>query len=193
MDGKRKLAAVAIAGVIVVTGGCGKAAEKISEKTAEHELGKNSKVKIDGDNVSVDDGKGNKVAVDSNGVHVTSPDGSTMDGGVGTKLPDGWPDELKPPKGVTIVYGATGTSGGKKSLTATGTAEATVKELYNGVKSQLTSAGYTLGTDSLMEAGGDELGSLVGTKGDTTVTVAITSNPSEAGKSTVNMAIEQPA
>ena len=184
MHGHRTMAGIAVAAMLLATAGCGKVAEKV----AEHQLGSGSKVKISNGKVSVNDGKGNSYTADPNGVHVSTPNGSS-DSNIGTKLPAGWPSELKPPASITITYGISNTSGGKSTMSATGTTSAPVKDVYAGVKKQLTDAGYTLVSDNLSTTGGMSIGVLSAKNSKYEVSVEVGSSPTASGTTSVTMSI----
>lgn len=179
MDSKMKvLAGLLAAGLAVGVTACSSsdAAEKIAEKAAEQQTG--------GD-----------VDIDSDGsVKYTDDEGNTVDMGTGSELPKDWPDELKPPDSVKITTASTSTTNGEKNMYVLATSSDSFDDLYNGVKSQLESAGFEITNDSntSIDGGGyagidaenDEFTANViiaadDTSGDTTLTFNLTAKNAE--------------
>lgn len=156
---------LAVVGMVAVlafgAAGCGggsEAAEKIAEKAIEEGSG--------GD-VDVD--------VDSNGenVKVTDKDGNVSEYGTGADLPEGWPEDLKPPKDIEILAASTSTDSGKKTMFVTAQSSAPFDELVDGLNQQLTDAGYELGDSSTIDAGSGGYTGISATGPDYTVTVSL--------------------
>ncbi|HEY4378181.1 MAG TPA: hypothetical protein VGM93_13530, partial [Acidimicrobiales bacterium] len=92
----RRLAALGLCGVFTLTG-CGKIAEKATEKAIEKAS--------DCQNVHVSDKgasgecNGEKFDANSKGGTFTDKDGNTTSYGTSDGLPKGWPADLNPPQG----------------------------------------------------------------------------------------------
>jgi hypothetical protein len=175
MNTKRALTGVGLATLLLLTSGCGKAAEKASEKATEKAIESQGggKVDIDGDKIKVDDGSGGSCTYTDDKMDCTGKAGDTeYSSGGNAKLPAGWPDELKPPKGTELVSAGKTTAGGKQVLTANGIVDASEKDVYEALKEQLTDAGYEITGDG------------------NTVTVGVTGNTAGEG-SVVTMGIAE--
>ncbi|QXC61980.1 hypothetical protein KSP35_03935 [Aquihabitans sp. G128] len=187
MSAKRIIGTFGAAALLVLGSGCGKvaekAAEKATEKAIEDQSGGDAKVDIDGGKVKVSDGDGNTYETGDDGsVKISGDDGSTsFTSGEGTELPKGWPDDLAPPKG-TKIETATESDG---SLTVSGSLDAPVKAVYDGIKAQLQDGGYELTGDTYTSAEGSGYGSLTATKGQKDVSVSVTGGGSDGSDGSV--------
>lgn len=179
MSGTRKLAGATLVAALVVAGaGCGKAAEKVSEKAAEKAAEQAAGGNVD---INSDDGS----------VKITDDQGNVTEIG-GASLPDGWPDELKPPDSVKIVSASTNTIDGKKSLFALGEADGSMEDYYQGVKTQLTDAGYDIQSDTMTSATDGGYAGVSATNGTYDVTVSITTGDS-ADKTNISFSVTESA
>jgi len=192
MTGKRIVGTLGVAALLVLgASGCGKVAEKatekVTEKAIEDQTGGKAKVDLGNGKVKVKDGSGNSYETDQDGnVKIKSDDGSTsFTSGDGTKLPDGWPKDLEPPKGTTIET-ATATEG---ALTVSGSLAAPVKDVYDGLKAQLADGGYELTADSYNTSDGIGSAALTATKGKKDVSVSITEGSDGAKSATVIISV----
>lgn len=120
---------------------------------------------------------------------IQGPDGSTSYTS-GTDLPKDWPKDLDPPKEVTITNSLSTTSGGKKNDLVNATASVGAKDLYDGLKAQITGAGYTVTGDNFFSGSSGDGGTLQATKGTATVNVIITT---EAGETHISFTYSTPA
>lgn len=170
MSVQRKLAGITLAAALVFAGaGCGDdAAEKITEKALE---------KSSGGKVDVDSKDGT--------VKLTDKDGNTSSYGTGTELPKGWPDELKPPKSITILASSTSTTNGKKQLFVTAESSATVTELSEGLKAQFEDAGYEITNESNLSSTDGGYASIEAKGPKYTASVSLAGDSSSKGKTTV--------
>lgn len=155
----RRGAAAGLVGLALVVGasGCGKVSEKIAEEAVE----RNS----DCENVDID-ASGGGFSGNCGGVDV---DGNLSGD---AELPDGWPSELAPPEGLQIVA-ATATDTPTRTLSVTGSLDGEVAAVYEGIKTQLTEAGYTIDSDSLTDAGSGQSGALTATGPEYTASVVV--------------------
>ncbi|MCU1497573.1 MAG: hypothetical protein JWM47_1526 [Acidimicrobiales bacterium] len=175
MTGRRTVGILGVAALLVLGSGCGKvaekAAEKATEKAIEDQTGGDAKVDLDSGKVKVDDGRGGTMEVDGNGnLEVTDKDGNTsVSSGDGTGLPAGWPEELDPPEGTKIIT-ASSTDG---ALSVSGTLDASVREVLDGLKAQLTGAGYEISGDNFGEASGTSYGNITATGDDYVVSATV--------------------
>ena len=83
-------------------------------------------------------GSPSSTRVDSNGGDSSSS---------GTSLPSGFPVALAPPDGSKITMATKNTSDGKTTYLVSAELNGSVDDVYKGVKSQVTSAGYTVSGD----------------------------------------------
>jgi hypothetical protein len=196
MTKTRVLAGIGVAGALLLTGGCGKAADKIAERAAEEAIENSAgggEVDISGDgsfsyndgNVSYEtDADGNMVMKGPDGEVITADaDGNmTMSGedgettyttGENAELPAGWPDFLALPGGSTLMASTTTTEGGVKVGNITAELEGAVSDAYEGFKSALEDEGFEIGSDSFTESSDGDFASLSGDKGDQSVSITI--------------------
>ncbi|WP_426572854.1 hypothetical protein [Aquihabitans sp. McL0605] len=89
--------------------------------------------------VKTDDGKSS--------VEYTDKDGNTTTYGADASLPEGWPQDLAPPATVRLVSSSSADTGGKKQLFVTGESTAPFDQLHDGIKAQLTAAGFDITND----------------------------------------------
>lgn len=169
MSVQRKLAGITLAAALVFAGaGCGDdAAEKITEKALE---------KSSGGKVDVDSEDGT--------VKLTDKDGNTSSYGTGTDLPEGWPDELKPPKTINILASSTSTTDGKKQLFVTAESTTDLATLAKGLKAQFEDAGYEITNESNLSSA-DGYASLEAKGPKYTASVSLAGDASEKGKTTI--------
>lgn len=161
----RKLAGVSLAASLVLFGvGCGgsDAAEKLTEKAIEEGTGAQD-VDIDAD--------GN--------VKVTDEDGNTTEFGTSAELPEEWPSDLTPPDSVNILASNTTTTDGKQEMFLTAESSDSVADLYEGMKAQLTDAGYEITSDTVSDTGdGGSYASVTAENDEFTANVSLASDGS---------------
>lgn len=175
MFAKRTLIACSLV-VAFALAGCGSGsdvAEKIAEEAAEQGSGGN--VDIEDGNVKYTDDEGNETEFDVSG---------------SAELPDGFPEDLAPPDSVKIITSNTSTVNGQKTMVVYGEADGTVEELAEGLKSQLTEAGYEISNDSSMAGTGGDFVGLTATKGTTTVTASVT-GATTGGKTAISLSVSE--
>jgi len=164
MRGTRKLALLSVAATFVFIGAaCGSSSgdlsDKIAEKAAENASGGDVDINSEDGKVTYKDDEGNETEIDVSGD--------------GAELPKDFPEELAPPKGVKIVSATTNTVNGEKTLYVLGEAEGTVEEFYNGLKTQLEEAGYTIENDTMMSGTDGGYAGITAKKGSTEVTASV--------------------
>lgn len=143
--------------LVVGASGCG----RIGEKVAEEAIERNS----DCENIDINSDEG---AVSG------SCSGDDFDANVSgnAELPDGWPTDLAPPEGFAIVT-STASDSPVRTLNVIGSLDGDVTAVYEGIKTQLTDAGYTIDTDSLADAGSGLSGALAATGPEYTAAVTV--------------------
>ncbi len=173
----RVVAAGAVALALVVGGaGCGKVAEKVAEKASGCE-----DIDASGDEVGANcDGVSAGVDADGN-VAVTDEDGNSFDAsadGTGA-LPDEWPADLAPPEGAGIVSSTVTDA----NLSVTAGLDGDVGEVYEGIKTQLEAAGYTIDYDTVSDSGAGQVGSVAasGPEWDANVNVSTNNGDTSLG------------
>lgn len=163
----RKLAGASLATALLLLGvGCSGSdvAENLTEKAIEESTG-NQDVDIDAD--------GN--------VKVTDEDGNTTEFGTSAELPEEWPADLAPPESVTILASNTTTTDGKQEMFVTAESSDSVADLYEGLKAQLTEAGYEITSDTVSDTGdGGSYASLTADGDEYTASVSLASDGSGA-------------
>jgi hypothetical protein len=194
MKKMRAVAGMGVAGALILTAGCGKAAEKIGEKAAEKAVenaagGGNLDITDDGFTFESEDGTvsyqvdddgnvimkgpdGEVITADSDGnMTMTGEDGeTTFSSGEGAEVPDGWPDFLALPDGAKITSSATSNEGGQKvgSVTAEVT-DGDVEEIYETYKEAIEAEGFEV-SDSFTSSSSGDVGAVSGNKGDVSPT-----------------------
>jgi len=155
---RRGVVASGLAMALLVGGaGCGKVAEKAAEKAIEHSG--------ECDDVDIKDG----------GVSGTCGD-ETFDADLdGASLPADWPAELALPAGAKIIL--SNSSDTPPSANVTAGLDGEINAVYDGIKTQLTEAGYTIDSDSLAQSGSGLAGSLAATGPVHEVHVVVTESP----------------
>lgn len=154
-----------LATLILITASCGKSfsekmAEKIVEKVAESQ----------GDNVDID--------ISGDSVSITNDAGESMTMG-GSKLPDGWPEEVPFSKDVMILYsGATNVSG-QTTWTVNGSYDGKAADIYDYYKSEL--AGWESVGDSEMKTDEGEFYTLQFNNGTYEMSMIVTGDGDETG------------
>jgi hypothetical protein len=88
------------------------------------------------------------------------------------ELPEGWPTDLAPPEGFQIVT-STASDTPVRTLNVIGSLDGEVATVYEGMKAQLTAAGYTIETDSLAEGPTGPAGTLAATGPELTAAVSV--------------------
>ena len=197
MSGHRKLAGITLAVALLGTAGCGKIAEKAAEKVTEEAIenagGSGVDVDLSNGGVSYTDANGNKVTTDADGnVTITDADGNLIeaDAGGDAEVPAEWPPVLAPPADARILYASS--TDGHLSLTAS-VAAPDLRTLYDGLKAQVTGAGYAMVSDGLSGSDAGTGGVLTAKDADDVVTVAVAPDASGtqgAGRFTVIMSID---
>ena len=143
--------------LVVGASGCG----KIGEKVAEEAIERNS----DCENIDINADEG-AVSGSCAGEDFDANASGNAD------LPDDWPTDLAPPEGFKIVT-STASDTPIRTLNVVGSLDGDVTEVYEGIKAQLTAAGYTIDTDSLADAGNGPAGTMAATGADFTAAVTV--------------------
>lgn len=196
MKKTRALAGMGVAGALLLTGGCGKAADKIAERAAEEAVenaaeGGNLDISGDGFTFESEDGTVSYEVDDEGNVIMKGPDGevitadsdgnmtmsgedgdSTFTSGDNAELPDGWPEFMALPDGATIASSATSTDGDQKMGNVAAEVEGDVKEIYETYKEALEDEGFEI-SDSFTSSSSGDLGTISGEKGDVSVSVYV--------------------
>lgn len=174
MEIRRTLAAGAIGLAFVAGGvGCGKAADKVAERSVEEALersGDCENVDIDADGGVSGECGGESIDVDASG---------------DAELPDGWPEGLAPPEGANIVFSSE--TGGSLSVVAGIDGE--VGAVADGITAQLEEAGYTIEDESSADSGGIQSATIRATGDEYEALIAVTdatNAANERGNITVN-------
>ncbi len=159
MDVRRGVAA-GLVGLALLAGTTG--CSKIGEKVAEEAIERNS----DCENIDINADEG---AVSG------SCAGEDFDANASgnAEVPEGWPSELAPPEGLKIVT-SNATETPTRTLTVIGSLDGDVATIYEGIKTQLTEAGYTIDADSLADGATGPSGTLAATGPEYTAAVNVT-------------------
>jgi hypothetical protein len=128
----RTVAALATAALVLVPAlsACGQAAEKAAEVAMENAM------------------SGADVNIEDDGVTITDNEGNQMAAGENIQLPDNWPAEIPPFEGGTLTVVTVSPDGVWASWTASGSAQ----EAADAYGATLEAAGYTLDTESKVDA-----------------------------------------
>lgn len=158
MDVRRGVAA-GLVGLALLAGTTG--CSKIGEKVAEEAIEANS----DCENIDINADEG---AVSG------SCEGQDFDANASgnAEVPEGWPTELAPPEGLKIVT-SNATDTPVRTLTVIGSLDGDVATVYEGIKTQLTEAGYTIDADSLADGPTGPAGTLGATGAEYTAAVSV--------------------
>jgi hypothetical protein len=158
MDVRRGVAA-GLVGLALLAGTTG--CSKIGEKVAEEAIEQNSNC----ENVDINTDEGGFAG---------NCDGNDIDANLAgdADLPEGWPSELAPPEGLKIVT-SNATDTPIRSLNVIGSLDGDVATVYEGIKTQLTAAGYTIDTDSLADGPTGPAGTLAATGPEYTAAVSV--------------------
>jgi hypothetical protein len=193
MQKRRALAGAGVAVALVLAGGCGKAAEKITEKAIESETGGNVDLDADGGmsfesgdgsfeidadgNTVIRDAEGNVITADAEGnMTMDGEDGETTYAtGENAEVPDGWPAFLALPDGASIMTSQTGTADDVVTGSVMAEVDGDVKDLYEGYKEALEDEGFEIGSDSFTESSDGDFASVTGEKGDESVSITVSS------------------
>ncbi len=132
--------------LVVGASGCSKVGEKIAEEAVERNTNCS--------NVDIDA---------SEGGFSGNCEGQDLDVNASgnAELPDGWPADLAPPEGFNIVTSQA--SSNPTVLNVIGGLDGEVGAVYEGVKTQLTAAGFTIDDDSLTDGPSGQVGLLTAT------------------------------
>ena len=117
-------------------------------------------------------------------------DGNTNSSASGQSLPDGFPSALAPPSGAKITSGNKLVTNGKSSYIVAATLSGSVEQVYAGLKSQITGAGYTVSGDSLMTNNGEAFG-IIGASNSTYELSATVGKSSTGSGTDVAMTLTQ--
>lgn len=171
---KARLVLVAAAGLVLLSSGCGKIADKVGERAgeeiAERATGcENIDVSENGASAECD---GVKVDTDGSTVEVTDSEGNVVSGGTGAELPDDWPAGLEPPEGTKVLVSNSGTYSGNRSWNVIAAVPGTVDQIVAGLKAQLEGAGFEV-IDSVSDAGGSKTGSVSGDSDTLTAAISV--------------------
>jgi len=99
-------------------------------------------------------------------------EGSSDQGG-DSSLPSGFPSDLAPPDGSKILASTSNTSNGVKSFYVVAAVRGTVQEIVDGIKAQLTGAGFEIVNDSVNDIGGSKSGVLSATSDTYTAAIVV--------------------
>lgn len=159
MDVRRGVVA-GLVGLALLAGTTG--CSKIGEKVAEEAIERNSNC----EDIDIDADEG---AVSG------SCDGQDFDANASgnAELPADWPSELAVPEGLNIST-SNGIGTPVQSLTVVGGIDGDVATVYEGIKAQVTEAGYTIDLDSVT----GDTGTLNATGEVWTVSVVVAPDPS---------------
>ena len=91
----------------------------------------------------------------------------------GQSLPANWPSELDPPAGTKILSATANNFGGKNSWYVLAAVPGSVDDIVAGLKSQLTSAGFTIAYSGTTEANGVKLGTVSGASATLTAAIGV--------------------
>jgi hypothetical protein len=125
-------------------------------------------------------------------VKYTDEDGNETEmniDGAGASLPDGWPKDLALPKSVKLVTSTTSGTGGKEVLTVLGEASGTIDEYYAAAKARVTDAGFEVTQETGSDVTDGTYAGLSAAKGDQTLVVGITSDPTRKDAITISMTV----
>ena len=181
MNGRTKVAAIALAaGLVLVGSACSssEAAKKLTEKAIEKQSGGDVDINSKDGTVKYTDKDGNETEMNIDGE--------------GASLPKGWPDDLAPPDSIKLVTSTTSTAGSKTSMTVLGETETSIDDLVPAIKQQVEDAGFKVTQDATGGVAGTGYAGLTAAKGEDALVVAIASDPTQAGKVTVTMTYSTP-
>lgn len=183
----RRARTAALAGALLfTTAGCGKIAEKASEKIVEKgiEAGTGAKVDIDGKTggLSVETDEGSLTFDgDEGGFRMETEDGSYR---AGTEMPDDWPSDIPLPPGFEVISGHETRDGDNETVSVTGSADGTPDDLMSiytdGLSGWSEANRSSMGDDSFQQL------STTWEKGDRTLMVMILSDAEEGTRVMVN-------
>ena len=91
----------------------------------------------------------------------------------GQSLPDNFPSDLAPPDGTKILQATTGTYSGKNTWYVLAAVPGTVKDVTDGIKAQLTGAGFTIAYSGVQETSGYSTGTVSGKSDTLTAAISI--------------------
>lgn len=179
MTGRRTttiIAALGVTGMLLTTTGCGKVADKASEKVAEKTIESQTGGSVDLDSsngkmkIKTKDGE---YSYTDGGVTAKTKDGSATYGD-NAKVPDGWPSDVEIPKGLKIGASSTQKADGGTEYLVSGTlGKGKAKSTYSSLSSSLKSNGYTLSDPAELTAGTGFTGTVTATKGNRKVSVMV--------------------
>ena len=178
MSGRTRFAAIGMAVALILLGSAcssSDAADKLTEKAIENSGGGDVDIDSEDGTVKYTDEDGNETEMNIDGE--------------GASLPKGWPSDLAPPDSVTLLSSSTSTTGGTKTMTVLGEAEASIDDLVPAIKEQVTAAGFEITQDTSSDLTGGGYAGLTATKGDQELVVAVASDATGSDKVTVTMTI----
>ena len=159
---------LATALLVASSAGCGRVADKATTKVSEKGLEK-----------VIEGQTGGKVDLDTKrgGFKVQTKDGSKVQTGSGSSLPDDWPKVIALPSGFEIKMSTTTKESGKplKTVMATGNGDGT--KIFATYKKNLESAGYEIESESSSEIDSNsQMRQLTAQSGTSNVTVMVTTD-----------------
>lgn len=183
----RRSTTAVLAGTLLFTAaGCGKIAEKASEKIVEKgiEAGTGAKVDIDGKGgglkIETDEGSMTFDA-DEGGFRMETEDGSYR---AGAGMPDDWPDDIPLPPGFEVVSGHDSRDGENETVSVTGSVDGGPEEVMafytDGLSGWTEANRSTMGDDSFKQL------STTWENGDRTLMVMIFADADEGTRVMIN-------
>lgn len=151
-------------------------ADKITEKAIEQGSGGDVDIDSEDGKITYKDDEGNETQIDVNA------DGDAS-------LPDGFPADLAPPDNVSIISSSTNTVNGVKSLFVLGETDASMDDMFEGIKNQLDGAGYTIVSETNSSSADGGYAGIVA-EGDYDVNVSISSDGSTTS---ISFSVTEPA
>ncbi len=194
MNVKRAIAGIGVTAALVLTTGCGKAADKIAERAVEEGIERGAgggDVDISEDGVSFKSPDGQSVQVDAEGnMIIEGADGQVLASGDRAEVPDGWPAFLALPDDAALLTSQSSTSDGVKMGIVAAEVDGDAKVLYEGYKEALEDAGFEVTSDSFTQSSDGDWASLSGEKGDDQVSITIGSvGATDEGKVHLNLSV----
>ena len=174
----RKLAALSVASSLVFAGAAcsgDDVADNLAEKAIEESSGGDIEIDSDDGKVTYTDEDGNESEID-------------VSGSGSAELPEGWPAELAPPDNVAITTASTNTINGQVTMSVFAEGEGSVEQFFEGIKTQLTDAGYDIVSESNSSTADGGYASITA-EGDYDVTVGLSGG---GDTTTISFAVSQP-
>ena len=157
--------------LVVSSTGCGKVADKATNKVSEKGLEK-----------VIEGQSGGKVDLDvkGGGFKVQTKDGSKVQSGSGSSMPDDWPKVLALPKGFQIKMSTTTKDSGNPLQTVMASGNGDGAKIFATYKKNLESAGYEIESESSSEIdSNNQMRQLTAGRGASNATVMVTTDHSK--------------